>query len=61
LYPRSWGRILTFVVSILGLIDIPIGTALGIYALWVLTHRDAAPLFAETGAGAATQPATGQA
>ena len=58
LYFRSWGRILTFVVSILGLIDFPMGTALGIYALWVLTHRDAVPLFTD-GAGA-TQPATRQ-
>jgi hypothetical protein len=42
---QNWGRILTFVVSILGLIDFPVGTGLGIYALWVLTHRDTAPLF----------------
>ena len=42
---RQWGRILTFVVSILGLIDFPVGTALGAYALWVLLHRDTLPLF----------------
>jgi hypothetical protein len=42
---QNWGRILTFVVSILGLIDFPVGTGLGIYALWVLTHRDTSPLF----------------
>lgn len=42
---QNWGRILTFVVSILGLIDFPVGTGLGIYALWVLTHRDTLPLF----------------
>lgn len=42
---QNWGRILTFVVSILGLVDFPIGTGLGIYALWVLTHRDTLPLF----------------
>jgi len=42
---RNWGRILTFVVSILGLIDFPLGTGLGIYALWVLTHRDTVVLF----------------
>jgi hypothetical protein len=42
---RPWGRILTFVVSILGLIDFPVGTGLGGYALWVLLHRDTLPLF----------------
>jgi len=42
---QNWGRILTFVVSILGLIDFPLGTGLGIYALWVLTHRDTVVLF----------------
>jgi hypothetical protein len=42
---QSWGRILTIVVSVLGLIDVPFGTVLGVYALWVLTHRDTAPLF----------------
>ena len=42
---HNWGRILTFVVSIVGLIDFPIGTGLGIYGLWVLTHRDTLPLF----------------
>jgi hypothetical protein len=42
---RNWGRILTLVVGVIGLLDFPIGTGLGIYALWVLTHRDAGPLF----------------
>ncbi len=44
---RSWGRILTIIVSILGLIDFPVGTALGAYGLWVLLHRDALALFDE--------------
>jgi hypothetical protein len=42
---RNWGRILTFVVSVLGMLDFPLGTGLGIYALWVLLHRDTTPLF----------------
>jgi hypothetical protein len=42
---RAWGRILTVVVSVLGLIDFPVGTGLGIYGLWVLMHRDTLPLF----------------
>ena len=42
---RNWGRILTVIVSILGIIDFPVGTALGIYGLWVLLHKDTLPLF----------------
>jgi hypothetical protein len=42
---RSWGRILTIIVSILGVLDFPIGTALGAYGLWVMLHRETVPLF----------------
>ena len=37
---REWGRILAIVVGIISLIDIPIGTALGIYTIWVLLDDD---------------------
>jgi hypothetical protein len=33
---RSWARILTIVLGFLSLIDVPFGTAIGIYTLWVL-------------------------
>jgi hypothetical protein len=33
---QSWGRVLGIVVAILSLLKFPIGTALGIYTLWVL-------------------------
>jgi hypothetical protein len=33
---RTWGRTLAIVAAILSLIKIPMGTALGIYTLWVL-------------------------
>ncbi len=33
---REWGRILALVVGVLSLIDIPFGTALGVYTIWVL-------------------------
>ena len=42
---QNWGRILTMVVSVIGLVDFPLGTALGAYGLWVLMHRDTSPLF----------------
>jgi hypothetical protein len=42
---RPWARILGIVVAILNLIHIPIGTAVGIYALWVLLSRETEHLF----------------
>jgi hypothetical protein len=37
---RPWARMLTLVVSAIGALDFPAGTALGVYAFWVLTLRD---------------------
>ena len=42
---RNWARILTLVVSAIGLLDFPFGTALGVYGFWVLLQRDTVPLF----------------
>jgi hypothetical protein len=33
---ESWARMLTIVLAFLALFDIPFGTALGVYSLWVL-------------------------
>ena len=33
---ESWGRMLALVLAFLGLINVPFGTALGVYTLWVL-------------------------
>lgn len=43
---RRWARIGGIVLSALRLIDIPIGTVLGGYGLWVLFHKDTEALFA---------------
>jgi hypothetical protein len=32
----SWARIFTIIVGAISLVDVPFGTALGIYSLWVL-------------------------
>lgn len=45
LYYKPWARILTVVISGLGLWEIPFGTALGLYGLWVLTSREGTALF----------------
>ena len=37
---RPWARILTIILSALELLNVPFGTALGIYGLWVLTQPE---------------------
>jgi hypothetical protein len=48
---KAWGRILAIVVGVLGLINFPIGTAIGIYALFVLFQEAATDYFASPKAG----------
>jgi hypothetical protein len=43
---RPWARILTIVISVLNLLNIPWGTILGIYGLWVMFSEEGARLFA---------------
>jgi hypothetical protein len=40
-----WARILTIIVSALHLLNIPVGTALGIYGLWVMMSDETIRLF----------------
>ena len=42
---RRWARILALIVGAFDLIDIPFGTALGIYSFWVLLHDDTIRVF----------------
>jgi hypothetical protein len=42
---REGGRAVAMVLAVLNLIVLPFGTALGIYALWVLTQDEIRPLF----------------
>ncbi len=42
---RPWARILTIVLSALNLLNVPFGTALGIYGLWVLLQAETERLF----------------
>jgi hypothetical protein len=41
---RSWGRPLVLVLGALHLLNIPFGTALGIYTLWALLHEPVSQL-----------------
>lgn len=43
---RPWARIVGLVVCCLALVKVPLGTALGIYGLWVLTREEAEDVLA---------------
>jgi hypothetical protein len=42
---KPWGRTLILIVSVLALVFFPLGTALGIYSIYVLTHQETIRLF----------------
>jgi hypothetical protein len=42
---RPWSRIVALMLAIFNLFSFPIGTAVGIYALWVLLHERTEQLF----------------
>ena len=42
---RPWSRILGIVIGALNLLSIPLGTALGVYAFWVLLNQQTISLF----------------
>lgn len=41
----SWSRIVAIIVSALHLLSFPLGTALGVYGLWVLLSQEAVSCF----------------
>lgn len=45
LYFKSWARIVGIVLSAVSLINIPLGTAVGVYGLWVLLNKETERLF----------------
>jgi hypothetical protein len=42
---KNWARILILILSAIDLINIPVGTALGIYSIWVLVQKETVDLF----------------
>jgi hypothetical protein len=42
---KEWGRILTLIVSVLNLVDIPLGTAVGAYSIWALVQTETVEIF----------------
>lgn len=42
---KSWARVLTMVLGVLNLFSFPVGTAVGVYTLWVLFQENANDFF----------------
>lgn len=42
---RPWARIVGIVLAVISLINFPIGTAIGVYGLWVLLTKETERLF----------------
>ena len=42
---KEWARILTIILSCLHILNIPFGTALGVYGLWVLFSPESVAIF----------------
>lgn len=42
---KEWARILTLILSVIKLMNIPVGTAVGVYSIWVLVQDETTILF----------------
>ncbi len=46
---KNWGRVLGIIVGIFSLMNFPLGTAIGVYTLYVLLQEEAPAYFAAAG------------
>ena len=46
---KNWARILILILSAMDLLNIPLGTAIGIYSFWVLLQSETSRLFGSGG------------
>lgn len=44
---QKWSRILVIIMAIINIFNVPFGTALGIYALWILFKPEAEQILSE--------------
>lgn len=45
---KEWARILTLIISVLDLINFPIGTAVGVYSIWALVQPEVVEQFKQS-------------
>lgn len=55
---QAWARVLAIVVAFLGLLNFPLGTLVGLYAIWVLLQDAATDYFAPSRASERSVAAT---
>ena len=44
---KQWARYVILLLSVLHLINVPFGTLIGGYSIWVLVNQDAVALFSD--------------
>ncbi len=44
---KEWARILTLILSVINLLNFPLGTALGVYCIWALVQDETVALFSQ--------------
>ena len=44
---QPWARILVMILAVFNLVNIPIGTAVGVYTIWVLMQEETEQLFGQ--------------
>ncbi len=37
---KEWARILALIISVISLLNFPLGTAVGVYSIWALVHPE---------------------
>ncbi len=42
---KEWARILALVLSVIKILNVPIGTFVGVYSIWVLVHEETQLIF----------------
>lgn len=42
---KEWARILTLIISVIDLLNFPLGTAVGVYSIWALVQPETIELF----------------
>ena len=46
---HEWARILTLILSVIGILNFPFGTAVGIYTIWALVQDEVISIFRGSG------------
>ena len=48
---KEWARILTLIISVISLLNFPIGTAVGVYSIWALVNTEVVDEFKNKSSG----------